>query len=252
MARKKTKNVEFREEDILSHELTSGNPTFKIKPLSFKSKKQKDFFDLCHNDDMKLVICDGPAGSGKSLIALYAALKSLKSGKYDRIMYIRSPVDSSEKGIGFLPGDIHDKIINYMVPLDEKISKLVYEQDTKKLFDSGMIEYNVNSFMRGRSIENAIIIVDEIQNFTMKEALSLFSRTEETTKIIAIGDHMQSDIGLKSCLTKIMTMFEGDIARENGVDTFKFNNEDIVRSKLTRYIVGVFEHHMKISRGNAE
>jgi phosphate starvation-inducible PhoH-like protein len=199
---------------------------------------------------MKLVICDGPSGTGKSLISLYAALKMLKAGQYERIMYVRSPVDSSDGGIGFLPGGIDEKICNYMIPLDEKMGKLLEYHDMKKLYEYGQIEYTVNSFMRGRSIENTILIVDEFQNSTLAEALTQISRIEETSKIIAIGDHMQSDIGLKSCLTKVMTMFK-DLpeALENGVATFEFDNDDIVRSKLVKYIVGEFERTMKMARG---
>jgi phosphate starvation-inducible PhoH-like protein len=249
MTKKKTPR-DYREEDVIPHELEVKKPNFKIKTLKFKSQKQKDFFDLCRDEDVKLLVCDGPAGTGKSLLALYSALKSLKSGVYDRIMYVRSPVDSSDGGIGFLPGDLNDKIINYMIPLDEKLSKLLDYNDIKSLYKDDFIEFTVNTFMRGRSIENTILIIDEFQNNTMQEALTQISRIEETSKIIAIGDHMQSDIGLKSCLTKVTAMFKDrPEAIQNGVATFEFNNEDIVRSKLVKYIVGEFERTMKMSRG---
>jgi phosphate starvation-inducible PhoH-like protein len=249
MTKKKTPR-DYRQEELIPNELEVKAPNFKIKQLKFKSQKQKDFFDLCRDDDIKLVICDGPAGTGKSLLALYAALKLVKSGKYDRIMYVRTPVDSSDGGIGYLPGDINDKIINYMIPLDEKLNKLMDYDDIKDLYSQDYIEYTVNSFMRGRSIENTILIIDEFQNQTMKEAITCLSRIEESSKIIAIGDHMQSDIGLKSCLTKVMSMFhDRPEAVENGVATLEFNNDDIVRSKLVKYIVGEFERAMKMSRG---
>ncbi len=249
MTKKRTPR-EYRQEDILPNELEVKSPNFKIKQLKFKSQKQKDFFDLCRDDDVKLVICDGPAGTGKSLPALYAALKLIKSGKFERIMYVRSPVDSSDGGIGYLPGGVHDKIINYMIPLDEKLNKLMDYDDIKELYDEDYIEYTVNSFMRGRSIEKTILIIDEFQNQTMMEAVTCLSRIEETSKIIAIGDHMQSDIGLKSCLTKVMSMFKDrPEASDNGVATFEFDNADIVRSRLVKYIVGEFQRAMKMSRG---
>jgi phosphate starvation-inducible PhoH-like protein len=249
MTKKRTPR-DYRQEEIIPNELEVKAPNFKIKPLKFKSQKQKQFFDICRDEDIKLVICDGPAGTGKSLLALYAALKMIKSGQYERIMYVRSPVDSSDGGIGFLPGDVNDKIINYMIPLDEKLNKLLDYDDIKQLYGEDYIEYTVNSFMRGRSIENTILIIDEFQNQTMMEAITCLSRIEETSKIIAIGDHMQSDIGLKSCLTKVMTMFSNRVeAIENGVTTFEFDNNDIVRSKLVKYIVGEFERAMKMSRG---
>lgn len=249
MARKKD-TKEYREEDIIPNELEIKKPNFKINPLKFKSQKQKDFFDFCKNEDVKLLVCDGPSGTGKSLLSLYAALKMLKSGKYERIMYVRSPIDSSDGGVGYLPGTLTDKIVNYMVPLDEKLNKLLGYEDIKKLYEHDYIEYTVNSFMRGRSIENTILIVDEFQNSTMSEALTQISRIEETSKIIALGDHMQSDIGAKSCLKKVVNMFKDrPEAIENGVVTFEFENDDIVRSKLVKYIVGEFERTMKMLRG---
>lgn len=255
MTKKSTPKKEYREDVFVPSDLENKQINFKLNPLKFKNQKQKDFFDLCRNEDIKLLICDGPAGTGKSYLAIYAALKQLKAGKYEKIMYLRSPVGSSDKDIGFLPGTMEEKIINYMHPLDEKISKFVDFHTIKKLYDYDNIEYTINSFIRGRSIENTIIIVDETQNMSLKETLTLFSRTEETTKIIAIGDHMQADIGLDSSLSKLMIMF-GDGEKtieeslENGVATFKFDNEDIVRSKLTRFIVEKFERYNKISRRN--
>lgn len=255
MTKKSTPKKEYREEVFVPSELENKQVNFKINPLKFKSQKQKDFFDLCRNEDIKLLICDGPAGTGKGYLSIYAALKQLKAGKYEKIMYLRSPVGSSNKDIGFLPGTMEEKIINYMHPLDEKLSKFIEFHDIKKLYEHDKIEYAINTFIRGRSIENTIIIVDEIQNLDLDECKSLFSRTEETTKIVAIGDHMQSDIGLNSSLSKLMMMFGGDDkdvveSMENGVATFKFNNEDIVRSKLTRFIVEKFDKYNKISRRN--
>lgn len=255
MTKKSASQKNYREEIFVPSELDSKQVNFKINSLKFKSQKQKDFFDLCRNEDIKLLICDGPAGTGKSFLAIYAALKMLKAGKYEKIMYLRSPVGSSERDIGFLPGSMEEKIINYMHPLDEKLSKFLDFNDIKKLYEHDKIEYAINTFIRGRSIENTVVIVDEIQNMQLRENLTLFSRTEETTKIIAIGDHIQSDIGLDSSLSKLMIMFgEGEKnieeALENGVSTFKFDNEDIVRSKLTRFIVEKFERYTKIARRN--
>lgn len=238
-------------EDI---KLDSGykKPSFKITPLKFKSKKQKDFFDLCRSDDTSLLICDGPAGVGKSLIAIYAALKMIKAGKYERIMYVRTPIDSSDAGIGYLPGDIYEKTTNYMIPMEEKLNKLLTYDQIKMLLNEDLIESTVNSYMRGRSINDTIVIVDEIQNYTIPEIKTLLTRFEENTKIIGLGDKSQSDIGIKSCLNKLILMFghedETSEAYNHGVFTFKFDIDDIVRSELTKYIVKIFDKHDKISR----
>lgn len=249
---KKKKSVKNSNEDFDKiHELSTQRLTYKIAPLKFKSKKQKQFFDLCKSDDTKLLICDGPAGTGKSLLSFYSALKQVKAGKYERILYVRSPVDSSDSHLGFLPGDLNDKTYNYMIPLEEKIDKFIEPDKINEIIRQGIIESSVNTYMRGRSINDTIVIVDEIQNYTLKEALTLFSRFEENTKIIAIGDHMQSDIGPKTCIKKILDMFENEMeeANKNGVFTFRFDNTDIVRSGLTQYIVKTFEKYEKIARG---
>jgi phosphate starvation-inducible PhoH-like protein len=247
---KKKKNVNNKEEFDKIHELSEKPFTYRINQLKFKSKKQKEFFDLCRSDDTNLVICDGPAGTGKSIISLYSALKQVKSGKYDQILYVRSPVDSSDVGLGFLPGDLYDKTVNYMIPIQEKLEKFIEVEKINELFRQGIVETCVNSFMRGRSIDNTIVIIDELQNYSLREILTIFSRFEENTKIIAIGDHMQSDIGIKTCINKILDMFENEIdeANENGVFTFRFDNEDIVRSGLTKYIIKTFEKYEKIVR----
>jgi len=250
------KNNQKKEQDIDFNIPTEIEKiTFTITPLKFKSKKQKEFFDLCRSDDTKLLICDGPAGTGKSLLSIYAALKLIKAGKYKRLMYVRTPIDSSDNGLGYMPGSLYEKSIHYMMPLDEKISKLVSYDDIKKLHEHDVIESTVNTFMRGRSIDDTIVIIDEIQNFSMSEIKTLLTRFEENTKIIGLGDKGQSDIGLKSCLNKLVIMFSHDEyeenrAKENGVFTFKFDIGDVVRSGLTKYIIEIFDKSQKISRGS--
>jgi len=256
--RKKVKELDIEENDLLGLDKPKA-PNFKINTLKFKSQKQKDYFDICRDDDTKLVICDGPAGTGKTLLSMYAALRLIKQGKYEHILYVRSPVDSAEQGLGFLPGDIDDKSHNYMIPLEEKLCKFLEYESIKQLLQDDVIISTVNNFMRGRSIDNTIVIIDEIQNFSLSEAKTLLSRFEENTKIIACGDKAQSDIGLKSCLTKLIKMFGDEDApvggktikehsEEQGVHTFAFDIEDVVRSGLTKYVLEVFARNEKIMR----
>jgi phosphate starvation-inducible PhoH-like protein len=262
--KKKTKgkprdrNLHIEDNDLLGLD-TPKAPNFKINDLKFKSQKQKDYFDICRDEDTKLVICDGPAGTGKTLLSMYAALRLIKQGKYKNILYVRSAVDSAEQGLGFLPGDIDEKSHNYMIPLEEKLCKFLDYEAIKQLLNDDVIISTVNNFMRGRSIDDTIVIIDELQNFTLSEAKTLLSRFEENTKIIACGDKGQSDIGSKSCLTKLIKMFGedespvGDVtikehSEEQGVFTFAFDIEDVVRSGLTKYVLEVFGRNEKLMR----
>jgi phosphate starvation-inducible PhoH-like protein len=256
MSRKTQKNIgeSLIDEDI---ELTIGdisNFNYKIATLKFKNKKQKQFFDICRDEDTKLVICDGPAGTGKTILSFYSALKMLRSkdNNYESILYVRTPVDSSDTGIGYLPGDLKEKSYNYMLPLYEKLEKFLEKDKIKELLSRGIIESDVNTFMRGRSIDNTIVIVDEIQNYSMREVKTLLSRFEENTKIIALGDHAQSDIGLNSSLSKLLIMFSDESEKveseKNGVFTFTFDIEDVVRSELTKFILQKFDKYEKVAR----
>ena len=238
-----TKKKEIEPEDF-----TPQGNDFAIKPLKFKNVKQKNFFQLIKDPESQLVICNGPAGVGKNMIALYSGLKLLKQGKYEQILYVRTPVDSSDTKIGFLKGDLFEKTTNYMFPLDEKLDKFLKVDARQELLRSGQIETTVNTFMRGRSIDNTFVIIDEMQNFSLREAQVILSRFESNTKIVAIGDHTQSDIGGKSCLKNLMSMFGDEDAQQHGVFTFEFDVEDIVRSGLTQYVIETFNKYRKFNR----
>lgn len=250
MAKKRCREPE--NEQMIQSELFTNDKTtlnFRIKSLKFKNDKQRDFFNLCKDPKNKMIICDGVAGTGKTLISFYVALKLVKTKKYDQILYVRSPVDSSERGIGFLPGDLYDKVNSYMLPMEEKLEKLLDFDKIKELKNNNIVESTVNTFMRGRSIDNTIVIIDEIQNYTFEESKTILSRFEENTKLIVLGDHTQSDIGLKSCLTKLTTIFDDNDCADNGVVTFSFGVEDVVRSGLTKFILEKFEKYGKLNRG---
>lgn len=253
---RRVRRINFSDEDEKQIELNIDSELFspkniKIKPIKFKSDKQKAFYNLIMNTKTKLLFCDGLAGSAKSFLSLYAALKLLKQGKYDKILYVRSATDSSKSPIGFLKGDLYDKSKVYMVPLEEKLEQFLEYDDIFNLKKHLHIEATINNFMRGRSIDDTIVIIDEIQNLHFEDAKTLLTRFEENTKIICIGDHSQSDIGCKSCFVKLLNMFDNDKEQdcnENGVFTFKFDIDDVVRSGLTKFILEKYEKYEKISR----
>lgn len=212
-----------------------------IKSPTFKSARQKEFHDLLVNNDTKMVICDGPAGTGKDFLTVYCGLKLLKRGDFEQILYIRSAADSSKIPIGFLPGDLEEKSCNYMEPLNEKLSQFLDPQDISKLRSSDAIESIINNYLRGRSINDVFVIVDEAQNFHREDLKTILTRFEENARVILIGDSTQSDIGKYNCYPQIFDTFSDSESKKFGVFTFRFYEEDIVRSPLCAFV------HKKLS-----
>ena len=201
------------------------------------TEKQKQFVEIALNKETKMVFVSGPAGTSKTYITIYAALKLLNSKKISDLLYIRSAVESSDNKLGFLPGEAHEKMAPYIQPLIEKLSELT----SKACIDSLQKEQRIDSipigFLRGLNWNARCIVADESQNMTHKELVTLVTRIGEFSKVFILGDPDQSDINGKSGFLKMMNSFDDDESRENGIHTFKFDEDDIVRSALVRFII---------------
>ena len=186
------------------------------------TEKQKQFVEIALNKETKMVFVSGPAGTSKTYITIYAALKLLNSKKISDLLYIRSAVESSDNKLGFLPGEAHEKMAPYIQPLLEKEERI----DSIPL-----------GFLRGLNWNAKCIIADEAQNMTSKELITLITRTGEFSKVFIMGDPEQSDINGKSGFTKVLSLFDDEESRQNGIFVFKFDEDDIVRSALVKYII---------------
>lgn len=170
------------------------NLTWGVYP---KNKEQKCGFDLLMNDDVPLVSLIGRAGSGKTLMAILAGLEQvlgLEGGRYDRIIVSR-PVQPMGKDIGFLPGTMEEKILPWLKPLFDNVQFIMGKDKTmfEMYMDKGIIELEALTYIRGRSISNAFIIIDEAQNLTAHEVKTIITRVGENTKIVLTGDIEQID-----------------------------------------------------------
>lgn len=210
----------------------------KAKPLT---KNQHKFFSIF--DSSNFMMLNGVAGTGKTWISLYKALEDVMKydSKHDKVVLIRSAVSSRD--IGYLPGDEKEKSEVYQRPYYQICSELFNSQDVyKRLKERHIIEFELTSFLRGNTIHDAIIIVDECQNMNFNELNTIMTRIGEETKIVFCGDFNQIDLSKKNDISGL-----GDFLEIcNSMKSFKnieFNIDDIVRSELVKeYIIAALNY----------
>jgi phosphate starvation-inducible protein PhoH and related proteins len=218
--------------------LNSNVDRFHLNKVSF-TEKQKKFYDIASDENTKIMFISGPAGSSKTFISVYSALRMLSSNSELDLIYVRTIIESAEKGLGALPGDLNEKFNPYMIPLIEKLDEVLPRNDTskKELIESGRVEAMPINFLRGVSWKDKIIIMDEAQNATFKELTTLVTRIGENCKLFICGDLLQSDINGRSGFGDMMDLFDDSESEESGIHCFRFNISDIKRSKILKFII---------------
>lgn len=201
------------------------------------NEKQQQFLELAMDKSTKIVFVSGPAGTSKTYMAIYAALTLLNQRRVSDLIYIRSAVESSEAKLGFLPGEADDKMAPYLAPLVDKLTELLPKGDIDTLRKEDRISSVPVGFLRGLNWNAKVIISDEAQNMTFKELFTLITRTGEFSKMFILGDPEQSDINGKSGFLKMLSYFDDDESKANGIQVFKFTDDDIVRSGLVQFII---------------
>lgn len=210
--------------------------------LKHKNEIQKKLTLAIKNGDV--TICTGPAGTGKTLLSVAEALILLKAfpDKYQEIKLVKSIVQLKDEDLGTLPGDEKDKLKFIMMSFFDAFYKLIGEELTNKLLEAGYIKMEVFGSIRGRSIANCIILFDEFQNVTDNNGKTLLTRFSENTKVIALGDSNQVDLKNPetSCLSELVRMAK--LIPEEGVNVVEFTEAEVVRHRLTKYFIQIFEH----------
>lgn len=203
------------------------------------TEKQKSLVRLGLDDNNKVIFITGPAGSTKTFMAVYCALKKLKQNDELDLMYVRTVIESADKGLGALPGDIDEKFNPYMAPLDDKLRELLPSATgiRQELINSKRAQAMPVNFLRGASWNNKIVIADEAQNFTYKELTTLMTRLGQSSQLFICGDYMQSDINGKSGFKDMFDLFDDQQSQERGIHCFQFGIEDIKRSEILKYII---------------
>ena len=214
---------------------------FKIKKPFYFNSNHKAFYDCIKREETNMVFVDGPAGSAKSYIAVLAGLEMIKEQKTKGITYIRSVIESASRSIGALPGEVDDKFLPYAMPLLEKVREISGDGTCGSLQSNNIIHAVPVNFVRGLTFNDSIVIVDEAQNLTKSELVTILTRFGKNTKYIVCGDLKQSDIGKASGYDEIYKRFDNEKCVDNEIYAFKFGESEIVRSKILRFIVDVLE-----------
>ena len=207
--------------------------------IKCKNGNQKLVVESIKNNEITIV--SGLPGTGKTYLACAEALKLIKTKpKYKKILLVKSVIQLPGEELGFLPGDLKDKLDPYMISFIDNFEKIIGESLTNKLRELGLIQIQPLAFVRGRSIDNTIIIIDEAQNISIQNMRTLMTRIGDNSKMVILGDVKQKDIKnpKNSSLEVVIDKFEG-------IDGFGCvslrNPDDVVRNPVIKIIEKVFE-----------
>lgn len=201
------------------------------------TENQQKFLALASEKTTKIIFVSGPAGTSKTFLAVLQALKMINEKRVSDLVYIRSAVESADSKLGFLPGEADEKLAPYIQPLLDKLVEMLPKGDIDMLLKEERVSGIPVGFLRGLNWNAKVIIADEAQNMTHKELFTLITRTGEFSKVFILGDPEQSDINGKSGFIKMMSHFDDEESRQNGIHVFRFTEDDIVRSGLVQFII---------------
>ena len=226
------KDAGSSEEDT-EHIITYASDGRAVKA---RTKNQVKFIEQFAKNDLMFAI--GPAGTGKTYVAIALAVRALKNREVRRIILTRPAVEAGER-LGFLPGDMKDKLDPYLQPLYDALMDMIPSTKLKSLMSDGTIQIAPLAYMRGRTLENAFVILDEAQNTSLSQIKMFLTRMGNNAKFIITGDTTQIDLPNKadSGLAKAIEMLKGI----KGISTVQYTKEDIVRHPLVGKIVKAFE-----------
>ena len=206
------------------------------KPITARTENQQLLVKAFENND--LVFATGPAGSGKTFVAIALAVKALKNKEVRKIILSRAAVEAGEK-LGFLPGEMKDKLDPYLQPLYDALQDMIPAAKLKEYIENNVIQIAPLAFMRGRTLNDAVIILDEAQNTTTHQIKMFLTRLGMNAKMIVTGDVTQIDLppSTTSGLIQAMQILKG----VNGIGKIEFTKKDIVRHKLVQRIVEAYD-----------
>lgn len=211
------------------------------KPIKSRSANQQKLIDAYNNNDMLFAV--GPAGTGKTYLSIALAVKALKEKATKKIILSRPAVEAGEK-LGFLPGDMKDKIDPYLQPIYDALEDMIPAVKLQDMIEKHIIQIAPLAFMRGRTLSDAVIILDEAQNTTSAQIRMFLTRLGWNAKMIITGDLTQVDLphGTTSGLREAIRVLNGI----EGISFINMNEKDIVRHKLVTRIVNAYERDKEI------
>ena len=217
----------------------------KGRPIRAKTENQQMLVKAYNKQDLMFVV--GPAGTGKTYTAIALAVKALKNKEVRRLILSRPAVEAGEK-LGFLPGDMKEKIDPYLRPLYEALEEMIQPARLKEMLADGTIKIATLAFMRGRTLSDAVVILDEAQNTTSAQIKMFLTRMGFNTKMIVTGDCTQIDLPVaqRSGLEEAMRILKG----VKGISLIEMNKKDIVRNPLVTRIVDAYEKDNEMKKVN--
>ena len=209
------------------------------------TEKQKAFIDLALHKDTKIVFLSGPAGTSKSILAVYCALELLNQKRVSDLIYIRTIIESAAHSMGTLPGDADQKLQFFVSVLNDKLEELLPTGDIKRLYADERVKGMPVNYLRGSSYNAKVVILDEFQNATFQEILTSLTRIGRFTKYFVLGDPMQTDLKHKeqSGFSPMFDIFNTEEARAQGIHCVEFTKEDIMRSEILKFIIDQVEKY---------
>lgn len=217
------------------------------KPITARTENQQKLVNAFENND--LVFATGPAGSGKTFVAIALAVKALKNKEVRKIILSRPAVEAGEK-LGFLPGEMKDKLDPYLQPLYDALQDMIPVAKLKEYMENNIIQIAPLAFMRGRTLNDAVIILDEAQNTTTHQIKMFLTRLGTNAKMIITGDVTQIDLPPTATSGLIQAM--QILKNVNGIGKVEFTKKDIVRHKLVQRIVEAYDKFDKNKKKEAE
>lgn len=210
------------------------------RPIKSRSENQQQLIDAYEKNDMVFAV--GPAGTGKTYLSIALAVKALKEKAIKKIILSRPAVEAGEK-LGFLPGDMKDKIDPYLQPLYDALEDMIPAVKLQDMMEKHIIQIAPLAFMRGRTLSDAVVILDEAQNTTSQQIRMFLTRMGMNTKMIITGDLTQIDLPReqRSGLKEALRILEG----VEGIGVVKLGQKDIVRHKLVTRIVNAYDKYDK-------
>lgn len=221
--------------DIMSDRILTSDKKASVTP---KTIGQKKYVDAIRRHDLTFGV--GPAGTGKTYLAVALALAALREGKVSRIILTRPAVEAGE-ALGFLPGDLYEKIMPYLRPLHDALHDMLPAEEVQKHTERGVIEIAPLAYMRGRTLNHAFIILDEAQNSTMEQMFMFLTRLGINSKAVVTGDETQVDLPAQ----KQSGLIEAHRALKHteGIAIVELTKRDVVRHPLVQRIIAAYEEH---------
>ena len=224
--------------DLLGYRILGGKGRPAVTP---RNRTQLKYLKTM--DENEVVFGVGPAGTGKTYLAMASAINSLKDKKVGRLVLTRPAVEAGE-ALGFLPGDLTEKILPYLRPLYDALYDMIDPDEVNRMIDKGQIEIAPLAYMRGRTLNNAVIILDEAQNTTSEQMLMFLTRLGEGSRCVVTGDPSQSDLkkGIPPGLKEAQRILSNKV---EGVDFVQFERADVVRHRVVAAIIGAYDEAKK-------